>query len=56
MMLSVGQYLLKPLAVKLDRIERFLKQSFEYNAPEEMGYYHTIHDELKELLGECEEK
>lgn len=56
MMPSVGQYLLKPCEVKVDCIKKFLKQNFEYNVPVKIDYYHTIHDELKEVLEDCEKE
>ena len=50
MMPCVGQYSLKPIEVSIVRMKKFLIQIFDDNEPEDIRYYHIVHDELKELL------
>ena len=50
MMPCVGQYSLKPIEVSIVQMKKFLIQIFDDNEPEDIQYYHTVHDELKELL------
>lgn len=50
MMPCVGQYSLKPIEVSIVRMKKFLIQIFDDNEPEDIQYYHIVHDELKELL------
>lgn len=52
MMPSVGKYSLTPIEVRIDQIKEFLIHNFDDNEPEDIQYYHTVHDELKELLEE----
>lgn len=50
MMPYVGQYSLKPMEVRINQFKKFLIQNFDDNEPEEIQYYHTVHDEFKDLL------
>lgn len=50
MMPYVGQYLFKPIEVRIEQMRKFLIQIFDDNEPEDIQYYHIIHDELKDLL------
>lgn len=52
MMPSIGQYLLKPIDVKIEKIKQFLIRKFDDSQPEKIRYYHTIHDEFKDLFEE----
>lgn len=50
MMPSIGQFALKPYKVQPKKIQNFLTRNFKENKPENISYYHIIHDDFVDLL------
>ena len=50
MMPVIGQYTLESYSLEAKKITQFITQCFDDQEPEDIRYYHTVHDELKDLL------
>lgn len=51
----IGSYRFYPFEIPIDKLQNFMVQNFPDESPQNMRFYHTIHDRLMDLIEQLQE-